>query len=200
MWKWIKNIFKKQELPAPMPEIKPNTKKKIAIIIGHGAGDGGATGWNGVEEYSYNHKVANILLENVHNHELKLFYRTASGIVGVASRVVLWQPDISIELHCNAYNGEAFGCEVLCLKDDIKSGEMAKSFAANFGAKFNRKLRGDKGVKWIINSDRGYASLSALRPIGQSILVEPFFLDNKNEWIEPLTYAEFLAQWIVNKV
>jgi N-acetylmuramoyl-L-alanine amidase len=203
----ILRFFKKTK-PVPPPTEKPieisvpdvvvakPKRKKIAIIIGHGNGDSGAGGWNGVEEYNYNHKAASLVAEAVVDHEIKLFYRTSSGIVGVASRVVLWQPDISIELHCNAYNSSASGCEVLVIDGDSKSGELARSFAASFSGKFSRKLRGDKGVKWLSKSDRGYASLSVLKPVNQAILVEPFFIDNKEEWVDVNDYANFLTGWI----
>lgn len=203
----FKSLFKtgkKIEPETNAPSIPNSPRKKIAIIVGHGAGDGGATGFNGVEEYSYNHKVANIVMENVTNHEIKIFYRTASGIAGVASRVVLWQPDMSIELHCNAFdgdfkkgiNGTASGCEVLVLVGDGESERLGRSYVKSFKEKFNRKPRHDMGIKFIDKGDRGGASLKAVSPIKQSILVEPFFIDRKEEWIEPLTYAEFLAKWL----
>jgi len=208
--KWLLHLFKigtqKPEASATVPPIinpEPPTKeevdnfpkKKIAIIIGHGSGDPGASTWNGSNEFLYNSNVAEYIKANS-KHDVKLFYRSSTGIVGVALKAVSWNPDVSIELHLNSYNGKAKGCEVLVLDNDEKSGELARSFAASFTSKFDRVLRGDKGIKWLSSGDRGAASLKVLMPIKQSILVEPFFCDNKEEWLEWDEYAKWLNGWL----
>lgn len=208
----IKNLFKKKEFPVetippvnPIPEIPTKEEverfpssfgiKKIAIIVGHGNGDSGAIGWNNVEEFDYNKQVAE-LVKNKTSKEIEVFYRSSTGIVGVAAKAVLSRPDMSIELHLNAYNGKAVGCEVLCLQGDTASGEVAKLFAKKFTQKFQRTLRRDNGVNWISSSDRGGTSLRAVAPIKYSILVEPFFIDTPSEWIHPGVYADFLIDYI----
>lgn len=192
----IKAFFgSKPSVNPQLPINIPTPPKKIAIIIGHGNGDSGALGWNKVEEYSYNFKVAEIIKANC-KKDIMLFYRTSTGIIGAATRVVAWGPDISIELHCNAYNGQVSGCEVLCLAEDKSSEILGKSFAKEFTEKFKRKLRGDEGIKHIGPKDRGYTSLKAVSPIAQSILVEPFFIDSEAEWIDQTEYGEWFAGWI----
>lgn len=103
---------------------------------------------------------------------------------------------MTIELHLNSYNKKAVGCEVLVLDKDIQSSITAKSFASAFAKKFNRVKRGEGGVKWIKAGDRGYGNLNSVSIAKSSMLVEPFFCDNPEEWIEPVTYAEFLIEWI----
>jgi N-acetylmuramoyl-L-alanine amidase len=206
--KWLLELFKigtqkdevstppiiNQEIPTK-EDIRQFPKKKIAIIVGHGNGDGGADTWNGSNEFEYNSLVAEYV-KNESSQLIETFYRTSSGIVGVAAEAVAWKPDICIELHLNSYNGLAKGCEVLVLEGDKESERLARNFAVSFALKFQRVVRGDKGVKWIGNRDRGAASLRALSPIKQSILIEPMFCDNKLEWIEPNMYAKFLTKWI----
>lgn len=205
---WIASFFKKKQVgqednsksPVP-PPIKPNYPtpgiKKIALIVGHGNGDSGAVGWNRMSEFDYNSFVANELVKiGFKDKQLQVFYRGSTGIVGVATKVVAWKPDISIEMHLNAFNGKAAGCEVLCLNGDNESASLARNFTEHFTKAFNRKTRGDLGVKWIGKEDRGYTSLKALSPIAKSILIESFFIDNKEEWVEPLSYLNFFERWI----
>lgn len=204
----IKRIFSKNMNPGPsapsgqpIPEVPKKEdidsfpKKKIALIVGHGNGDGGANTWNGSNEFNYNSFVAEGV-KNKSKQLVKTFYRGNSGIVGVGLSAVAWKPDVCIELHLNSYNGKAKGCEVLVLQGDKRSAELAREFAWKFTSKFGRVLRGDQGVKWISSGDRGAASLKAVSPIAQSILVEPFFCDNKDEWIEMEKYEKFLIEFI----
>lgn len=171
--------------------------QKIAIIVGHGHGDSGAESWDKkTNEFEYNSIVASALALYPHSKQVKIFWRGSAGIMGVAAQVVLWKPDLSIELHLNSFNGEAKGCEVLCLKGDIESGKIGKDFAKKFTEKFNRTLRRDQGINWISSGDRGATSLRAVSPIKRSILIEPFFIDNKNEWIKPSDLAKHLGEWM----
>ena len=169
--------------------------KKIAIIDGHSPDDCGAVGWNKKEEFTYNSYVAQGIHAANLNKETKVFYRGKSGILGVGHEVSAWNPDLSIELHLNAYNGTASGCEVLCLEGDSNSAKIGQSFAASFTKVFARKLRAENGIKYLGKHDRGSINLSSCK-VNLKILVEPFFLDNIDEWVEPLTYKNFLVEWI----
>lgn len=211
MWAWIKSLFKKkQETPVVKPqeqapvelpvETKPSTGiKKIAILVGHGAGDSGAICYNGTEEHNYNLQVAKILLSENSNKELSMFLKSPSGWVSTYLKVALFNPDLTIELHLNAATGSAVGCEVLCLSNDEKSAEIGRSFAKAFTGKFGRKLRREQGINFISAGDRGYGNIKGCKALSPgSILVEPFFCDNKNEWIEPVEYAKFVKEWLNN--
>lgn len=206
MLKWILRLFKNNNTDSVnktepsnsgnSPSRSESSIKKIALIVGHGNGDSGAMGWNRFAEFDYNSIVAEEIANSETGKEVKVFYRGSSGIVGVAMKAVAYSPDLSMELHLNAFNGKAVGCEVLCLSGDEQSSSIGRSFASSFTQKFNRKLRREKGINWITKADRGYSSLKAVSSIKHSILVEPFFIDTKEEWIEPITYAEFLKEWI----
>ncbi len=192
LFKWLSYIFKAKEMN---DEINKKIKK-VAIIVGHGNGDPGAEGWNGMSEFSYNSYVAEELFKAVKTKELKIFYRGEGGIGEVCKRAMNWKGDITIELHLNAFNCKAKGCEVLSLDKDAISFKPAKDFADKFCKKFSRILRDDDGVMEIKKGDRGHYSLSHLDDPAPSILVEPFFIDNKDEWIDTNDYLKFLTSWI----
>ena len=184
--------------PKPEQPSAPTVSKikKVAIIVGHGAGDSGAAG-QGTNEFAYNSEVAKIVesLSNIHGKTIKLFWRDSRGIKGVNSDAEKWGGDLTLELHLNSYNGSAVGCEVLTLKDR-PSVLLGQSFARAFCGRFDRVMRNQDGVKELSSSDRGHYSLQLVDDAPPSILVEPFFIDNKKEWIDPKVYASFVVDWL----
>ena len=210
LWKWIKSLFinnngsvKKTEATPPvkpLPEIPtkeevdsfPTNKTRIAIVRGHGGDDGGADG-NGTNEVEYNTWVMKYI-EASTRRNVKCFYGNSS--MGAVLSSLTFNPDITIQLHLNSYNGQAHGCEVLVVKGDEKSYALAEKFAKDFTSKFGRTLRRpeSKGKKILESSDRGVSSLKA--SIGKKILVEPFFIDNKTDFVAKEEYAKFLKEFI----
>lgn len=195
---WFKRIFRRIAFSKVTPPLlgAPKGIDRISIIVGHGNGDPGATCFNSMSEHMYNDLVASLVKEQIKGKEVRIFKRSSTGIAGVGLLASAWGPDLTIELHLNAYNGKAAGCEVLVLHNDNSSAEMAKSFASAFTKKFDRIARGEAGVKWIRPGDRGYGNLKAVALSKYGILVEPFFCDNEAEWIEHVTYSKFLIQWL----
>lgn len=211
MWNWFKGLFKKKISPTTVvksPEEKnpideaikvpkpsaPIGKAKIAILIGHGAGDPGASCWNKMTEHDYNKKVAMIVASKMPNVTL-YFKQRIGGWAPVYAQMALLRPDISIELHLNAYNGKAVGCEVLITSEEARS--LGEKYASMFCLEFQRVLRGARGIKKLGSGDRGFGNVySASKVAKKAILVEPFFCDTKSEWIEPETYAAFLMKFL----
>lgn len=212
IWKWIKNLFKSNSSEAPntsVPPINPipeipteeevenfpvNSGLRIALVRGHGGSDSGAVG-NGTSEVEYNTWVMDYVLKNS-KRNVKCFLGDSS--IGAVGKSVLWNPDVTIQLHLNSYNGQAKGCEVLVIKGDKKSYPLAEKFAKSFTQKFSRVLRRpeDQGKKILESSDRGVSSLKA--SVGVRILVEPFFIDNKADFVSKEDYAKFLTEFIDN--
>ena len=201
-FKWLFGLFESKKPEVEIPEVKKEDvkdfpKQRIALIVGHGprGSDEGAISYNGISEFEYNSLVAEMTAAKS-KKAVKVFYRSTDGIVAVALKAIEWSPDIVIEMHLNSYNGTAQGCEVLCLDGNSEAGKLGQSFAKSFCEKFKRKLRGDMGVKWIASSYRGGLSLKTLRSIKKSILIESFFCDNPNEWIDQHVFAKHLTEWI----
>lgn len=193
MKRFLKWIFRKKETTVKN-ESSVNIKK-VAIIIGHGNGDSGAMGWNGMSEFNYNSFVADEISRANTGKEVKLFHRGSTGIAGVAAKAMAWGGDITIEMHLNAFNGKAKGCCVLTLKDQV-SIDIGRKFSKSFCEKFNRIMRDGDGVVELSRGDRGHFSLACVNDPAPSILIESFFIDNKDEWIEMIDYANFLIEWI----
>ena len=199
---WLKNKFKKifgknnptpsapTKPESPTPEYTPKPGIKIALVRGHGGNDSGATG-NGTNEVEYNTWAMDYVAK-YSKRNLKLFKASSSMDAIVASRS--FSPDITIQLHLNSFNGQAHGCEVLVLNGDTKSYPIAEKFSKELTQRFNRKMRGDKGKKILDGSGRGAGSLYATKS-GVKILVEPFFIDNKTDFIPKELYAKFLLDF-----
>lgn len=185
------------DLPGPPPMENSQSSfgiNRIALIVGHGYSDSGAVG-HGTSEFEYNSWVAEFVKKNLTGKVVEVFYRSGTGIVGVALKAAGFKPDLCVELHLNATAG-ANGCEVLVLKKDSKSEMIGRSFANEFTSLFSRRLRQDKGIKWIDSKERGYTSLYAQSAIPRKILVEPFFIDTPSEFIHREIYADFLISWL----
>ncbi|GAB1376875.1 hypothetical protein MASR1M48_17270 [Lactococcus petauri] len=202
------NLYKQtNSMPAPAPVEPVKTEvivvpqsssskiKKIAVIIGHGHGDSGATG-NGTTEFEYHSKVAKGLQALCPTKEIKLFFRDGRGIGGVNADAEKWGGDLTLELHLNSFNGKAKGCEVLVLSKDEVSIKMGQNFADLFCSTYNRIKRDMDGVKELKKGDRGHYSLLLVDDPAPSILIEPFFIDNPAEFIQPEEFLRFLANWI----
>lgn len=190
--------------PAPIEPVKTEVVvvpqsgskiKRIAVIVGHGNGDSGAVG-NGTNEFAYHSKVAKGLQTLCPSKEIKLFFRDARGIGGVNADAEKWGGDLTLELHLNSFNGKAKGCEVLVLSSDEPSIKVGQDFADLFCSTYNRIKRDTDGVKELKKGDRGHYSLLLVDDPAPSILIEPFFIDNKAEYIEPEEFLKFLANWI----
>lgn len=220
LWKWFKSLFKSTPTESPnsgnnsptkVPPVEPipeiptkdevesfpvNSKMKIALVRGHGGSDSGAVG-NGTSEVEYNTWVMDYVTKNT-TRNVKQFLGDSS--LGAVAKSLSFIPDVTIQFHLNSYNGSAKGCEVLVIDGDTKSYAIAEAFAKGFTERFGRVLRRPetKGKKMLSSSDRGVASLKA-SPIGARILVEPFFIDNKQDFVSKEEYAKFVLDF-VNKL
>lgn len=190
-----------QEAAQPSYEASKENKMKIAIIEGHGdksknSIDTGSTHWNGMTELDYTRKCTALLEQkkDLIKHEIKIFQQYPS-VSECAKKVLAYKPDMSIELHTNAYNGKAKGCQVNVLSNDKPSFKLAKQFSDMFTKKYNRVLRDGDGVLEAGRNERGIFNLAVVEPLPASILVEPFFGDNKDEWLSPEEYVNFLIEY-----
>ena len=85
--------------------------------------------------------------------------------------------DVVFELHFNAANSKAKGCEALYLKGNDTSKDIATLFTHNYHYLTKSKYRGAKAL--YSRLQRGYGFVKNQRANG--IILEPFFGDNKED-------------------
>lgn len=175
---------------------------KIAIIEGHGDKSGssidtGSTHYNGKTELAYTREVTKSLNERKAEikHEIQTFQEYPS-VGECAKKVLAWKPDMSMELHTNAYNGSAKGCQVNVLSNDPASLALGRKFSEAFCKKFGRVLRDQDGVVEMGRKERGLYNLAVVEALPASILCEPFFGDNKADYVEVKDYVDFLIEFL----
>lgn len=151
---------------------------KLAVVIGHNSQAQGAVRRDtGETEYVWNGRLAQMMerLAPDFGIELRVFRRVAGGgyrseIRRVYSQVDQWGADASIELHFNgSASPSASGTETLSSGTALS---LRLAAAVQDEMVIALGLR-DRGIKTVVGSDRGGASLIA--GAAPAILVEPFF-------------------------
>lgn len=154
--------------------------KTVALIVGHSHEVRGAGNKElGIYEYDFNKtladKIAPILIDLGYNPVV--VYRDT--YVGLPAKVNQVNPDIAVSLHCNAFNTQASGSEVLHY-DGSKKGKLLATYLQKSIVGVMRE--NDRGVKPISYGhvgkagDRGgYLVAKTTMP---TVIAEPFFIDN----------------------
>ncbi|WP_373092922.1 N-acetylmuramoyl-L-alanine amidase, partial [Zhongshania sp.] len=158
------------------------------LIVGHTATAMGAQTLDGkMSEYNYNFLAAQRV-------GLPYARRDFGGRKGAAKKMGQMGVDVSVELHCNAYNGKAHGAEILVLAGDYKSRAYAEDMLESYCTRFKKRSR---GVKEIGRGGRGYYNLKYVKDAGVQVvlLIEPFFIDNEDDYISYLDYADWLKDY-----
>lgn len=198
-FKWVKRFFTRdysgttevyESHGNPGKEFKANW----GIIIPHTKSTGGAgNDTHKMNEYYYGLKMVKTL-------GLPFETRDSGGVRGATKRLLSKGIKCTLEPHKNAYNGKAFGFEILVLKGDDLSIHYAELFAQAFKARFpDRRLRHGNGLKVLNKGDRGAGNLVASKKAGAEValLSEAFFIDNDSEWIAPEEMAQFWSEQLV---
>ena len=143
----------------------------------------------GISEYLYG---VNIAIAN--EETVPWESRNDGGVKGASKRLVKAGVNATFEDHKNAYNHKVGGAEILIIKGDDLSRKYAEFILEAFAEKFpDRKIRGIKERK---KGGRGYNNLVAAKKAGADValLGEMFFIDNEKDFIDPITYAEFIKE------
>jgi len=178
----------------------------LALVVGHERAKAGAFGIYPISspEYVYNTDLAELISRfgKSRGHEVSIFFRDGVGIQGAYQQVNEWEPDAVIELHFNAFNGEVRGTETLYADTDDQKGVLEKEFA-EFVQKFicgvfGRSAKEDRGIKnrALSRGERGFMSVNQVFGF-PSILIEPFFGDNKNDAKMAVERKQELAEAII---
>lgn len=152
-------------------------KPLITIVVGHTEKAKGALAVDPLKmyEYDYNAEISKTLAE-VLEKDFSVFvaFRDNMGIDKTYQEIEKLSPALNIELHFNsATDKKAFGTETLC---SYNSRDFADIIQLCLCIKLNRDTRGNRGVKILGKTDRGYLSISKLKC--PNVLIEPFFGSN----------------------
>lgn len=190
LWSYLKSTFSKpvNDYGSGEPFIPT-----WGIIVPHTQASQGASSWDSIyTEYLYGLALVNLL-------PVPWGTRNNKGVYGAAKTLKERGCTCSLEPHFNAYNKRAHGAEILVMKGDDLSAKYARLIMDDFSEEFpTKRLRHDKGIKWVSRGDRGYNNLLKAKLAGMKValLSELHFGDNERDFISPTVQAEFLKEHI----
>lgn len=153
---------------------------RLAVVVGHTRLAPGATGVPPIaqSEYHWNLNLAEMIVAKCAERSVpcRVFLRDGVGIEGAYAAVNAWRPFAVVELHFNAFNRKARGCEVLHGDRVAASAEYAR---ATQNALLEVLGNPDRGLKLRRPGERG--GLNVGLATCASILIEPFFGDQADD-------------------
>lgn len=149
--------------------------KLCALVVGHKKSSPGAkNASSGLTEFAFNEKLAMEIEEAITEVYLqRIFRRTYRELPNDINQL---GPDFIISLHCNAFNGQASGTEVLYYHKSPAGEEMARILQ---GALVDALGLRDRGIKPKTTEDRGGFLLRYT--YAPCVIAEPFFIDNDKD-------------------
>jgi N-acetylmuramoyl-L-alanine amidase len=150
---------------------------KVALVIGHKASSPGACNkTHNICEFEFNEKLVKDVVDEIDGSlEHEIVYRETYN--GLPDKINATNPDCIVSFHCNAFNTKASGTEVLYYHKSKKG----KAWADKMQDRLKDALGlPDRGIKGKSSEDRGgYVLRYTSAPC---ILIEPFFIDNDNDY------------------
>jgi len=176
-------------IPFPTNSI-PREDLNVAICVGHSRqGDTGAVSCGGINEWTYNKKVAEYLKSDLQEYGISSFIVDQyGGTYGSYVSSMNWltkhlkeqKASVAIELHFNAAaNQDANGMEMLHWHTSRIGLSLAEYVLQ--GCKKYFPLARNRGVKGIGKGSRGATFLRTTHC--PAIITEPFFGSNWQDWI-----------------
>lgn len=156
--------------------------KKIALIVGHSSKAQGCSNKNyNISEYTFNYDLALKVYRRLEQagHKPHIFTRI-NGLSDLVKRVNKDNPNIAISFHCNAFNTKVSGTETLYYKNSNNAKQLATCIQTEIVNCLNLNDRGLKPV----TTENGSFLLKGLK--ATACLLEPFFLDNDNDYTKAL--------------
>lgn len=171
--------------------------KTAAIIIGHSKTDSGAlsptSDWT---EYKYNSILAELIaseLSKVGSVKPLIVHRDTYG--HLPAKVNATRADVALELHCNAFNTQVSGTEMLYWHTSSKGKALAEALQK---AAYESLALPNRGVKPINSNARGGFLLK--KTTMPCVIVESFFIDNDNDIEQGLQWQSVLATAYANAI
>ena len=149
--------------------------KLCALVIGHKTASPGARNeTQDLSEFDFNDDLARRIEQKTENAEIQRVYRrTYSQLPGDINQL---NPDFIVSLHCNAFNREVSGTEVLYHHRSQKGKQIAEIMLRHLVGCLNLPSR---GIKPKTAEDRGGSLLRYTN--APCIIAEPFFIDNDED-------------------
>ena len=155
-------------------EIAP-PKKLCALVIGHKKSSPGAVNERaGLSEFDFNEDLAIRIEKKIRNAEAQRIYRRTYK--ELPDDINALEPDFVISLHCNAFNTQVAGTEVLYYHKSEKGRKMGEILVNHLVE--HLKLP-NRGAKPKAAEDRGGYLLRYTK--APCLIAEPFFIDNNSD-------------------
>jgi len=168
----------------------------VALVIGHSIKDKGAyNSTYNISEFIFNEalvKEVSTQLDSRYIDNVIIYRRTLQELPNDINE---YDPSFVISFHCNAFNKVATGSEVLYWHNSDNSEILAKILQTELVDIFGLT---DRGIKTIYDDDRGAFLLKYVK--APCVILEPFFIDNDNDYSYALEKYDKLVEAIVNGI
>ena len=150
-----------------------------ALVIGHKkTSPGAANVSSGLTEFDYNETLSKQIEDELISRQAeiriqRIYRRTYATLPGDINELA---PRFIISLHCNAFNTQASGCEMLYYHRSSNGKRMAQILQTHIQGALGNK---DRGIKAKTSEDRGGMLLKQTH--APCVIAEPFFIDNDDE-------------------
>ena len=194
--------LKKEPKAIPFPTNSiPREDLNVAICVGHSRkGDTGAVSAGGVNEWTYNKKVAEYLKSDLQEFGISSFIvDDYGGTYGSYTSSINWltkhlkdqKASVALELHFNASsNAQANGMEMLYWNTS-RIGLSLAEYLLRGCQKYFPLIR-SRGAKSRKSGDRGATFLRKTHV--PAVITEPFFGTNEIDWISFADQEHILSQ------
>ena len=176
-----KGIVSLEEIHDQISEIESleketkNQRKLCALVIGHKKHSPGAINAEAnLSEFDFNEGLALRIEKKVQKAEMQRIYRRTYKELPDDVNAV--NPDFTVSLHCNAFNGKASGTEALHYHRSEKGKKMAEIVLDHLIGYLKLPNR---GIKQRTAEDRGGYLLRYTK--APCVIAEPFFIDNDSD-------------------
>lgn len=150
-------------------------RKLCALVIGHKKTSPGAVNQSqALTEFEFNDNLAMIIEKKVRRVDVQRVYRRTWK--DLPDDINALKPTLIVSLHCNAFNQEASGTEVLYYHKSSKGKRMAEILLGHLVDHLKLK---DRGAKARSAEDRGGNLLRYTK--APCVIAEPFFIDNDQD-------------------
>lgn len=171
---------------------------KVAIVVGHEQNAQGAVNkTHGVTEFQFNSELASLIQEALDHEGIdNVVVFRENGYSQLPYDINRTSADIALELHANAANTVAKGCETLYWHTSKNGKRLASCIQDSILGIY--KPLADRKIKPKNQGDRG---ATVLRKTSMPcVILEPFFIDNNQDYKYAKKNIEVLAFSIVDGI